>query len=47
MDADPRSQSSSTFNASKDRYGQAFNDVAPAVKGKGKWSTKNYGYNPK
>ena len=44
-DADPRTQVSSSFN--DPRFPSvAFQSEAPAVKGRGKWSTSAYGYMP-
>ena len=44
-DADPRTQSSSTVSQGK--FTHVISESAPSVKGKGKWSTRDYGYNPR
>ena len=44
-DPDPRTQQKSTFNT-EERFKEAFQSEAPPVKGRGKWSTRSYGYSP-
>lgn len=44
-DADPRTQQNSSYNSGDPKYGQSFQEKAPLVKGRGKWSVSSYGYN--
>jgi hypothetical protein len=44
-DSDPRTQQNSSFNRVA-KFQDAFQEKAPPVKGRGKWSTSSYGYEP-
>lgn len=45
-DADPRTQANSTANKPSDKK-HVIQESAPKQKGRGKWSTSSYGYQPR